>query len=412
MIRTQSYLDFVPQFVSQKMNGKLSYKIRIKSEYTRSDGTCALYLDISLDGDRKKPPLNISVPEKYFDKQKQRVKRGYKFSKDYNILIEKMLADINAIEVNYRLSGETMTLKKVMEDLNKPSLRVDFNIFATNYLEATKDSIKESTYRQQKGALSKIKRFRSPLFFSDIDEDFIDEFVGWLKTHEKNSDPTIQGTLKNFKKYLHAANKRGIQTKLDYSDITVKSMKGDFTFLTPDEVKSLYEFYSNKYINPTWKNILQRYLFSCFTGLRISDIEHITHDNVVGDTLVFTMAKTNKFIRIKLNNTAKSLIGKTTFFCGDYTREYINRELKLISKAVGIKKRVYYHSSRHTFATNYLISGGKVENLQKLLGHSEIKTTMIYVHTVQSVMNEEVRLMDSIIKSPTPNPFPNNPEKP
>src|SRR5690606_24744159 len=148
------------------------------------------------------------------------------------------------------------------------------------------------------------------------------------------------------------------------------SMKGDFTFLVPEEVKALFEYYNNKYINPTWKNILQRYLFSCFTGLRISDIENITMDNIIGDTLVFTMQKTNKFIRVKLNETAFNLLsGEEKLFKGDYTREYINRELKQIAKAVGIKKRLYYHSSRHTFATNYLISGGKVENLQKLLGH-------------------------------------------
>jgi len=380
------------------MNGKLNYKIRIKSEYERTDGTCALYLDIYLDADRKKLPLNISVPKKDFDKRKQRVKRGFKFANDYNILIEKILADLNAIEVNYRLSEELMTLEKVIEDLQKPSLRMDFNVFAENYLKSTKGVLKKSTYRQQMGALSKIKRFKDPLLFSQIDEALLQDLIVYLKTKCKNTDATINGTLKNFKKYLHAANKRGIQTKVNFTDVKVGSMKGDFTFLVPEEVKALFEYYNNKYINPTWKNILQRYLFSCFTGLRISDIENITMDNIIGDTLVFTMQKTNKFIRVKLNETAFNLLsGEEKLFKGDYTREYINRELKQIAKAVGIKKRLYYHSSRHTFATNYLISGGKVENLQKLLGHSEIKTTMVYVHTVETVINDEVKLMDKIL---------------
>ncbi|NKI28277.1 site-specific integrase [Arenibacter sp. 6A1] len=392
------YLDFVPQLVPQNMNGKLSYKIRIKSDYKRADGTCALYLAVYLDQKRKRLPLNISVPPKMFDKKAQRVKKAFKFSKDYNLLIEKLLADLNAIEVNYRLNGDVMTLEKVIEDLQQPSLRVNFNTFAENYLERTKNAIKHSTYRQQKGALSKIKKYKDPILFSEIDESFLTDFRNYLKNELKNVPSTIEGTIKNFKKYLHAANKRGIKTKLAFSDITVKAMTGNFTFLTPDEVKMMHEYYMSDFVNPTWKSILQQYLFSCFTGLRISDIENLTHENIIDDVLAFTMVKTNKFIRLQLNETAKGLIGHPKVFSGSYTREYINRELKKIASALGIKKRLYYHSSRHTFATNYLISGGSVENLQKILGHSEIKTTMVYVHIVQSMIDKEVKLMDSIIK--------------
>ncbi len=392
------YLDFVPQFVPQKMIGKLFYKIRIKSDYKRADGTCALYLAIYLDGKRKRIPLNVSVPPAVFDKKTQRIKKSFKFYKDYNLLIEKLLADLNAIEVNYRLNGEIMTLEKVVEDLQKPSLRINYNTFALNFLESTKESIKASTYKQQKSALAKIKRYKDPILFSDIDVDFLTNFRNYLKNTLKNASPTVEGTIKTFKKFLHAANKRGVQTRLDYTDITVKSMKGNFTFLDPSELKRLHDYYMSEFINPVWKNMLQRYLFSCFTGLRISDIETITPDNIIGDVLAFTMQKTDKFIRLKMNETAKALIGDPVLFNGNYTREYINRELKEIAKATGIRKRLYYHSSRHTFATNYLISGGKVENLQRILGHSEIKTTMVYVHTVQSLINKEVRLMDAIVK--------------
>lgn len=174
-------------------------------------------------------------------------------------------------------------------------------------------------------------------------------------------------------------------------------MKGDFTFLLPAEVKRLHEFYGSPFINSTWKNILQRYLFSCFTGLRISDLEGLEPDNFFEDTIVFTSQKTSKLQRIKLNETAKDLIQLPKIFNENYTREYINRELKEIAKACGIKKRLYFHSSRHTFATNYLISGGQLQNLQKLLGHSKIETTMVYAHVVDSLMDKEVGYLDGIV---------------
>jgi site-specific recombinase XerD len=67
-------------------------------------------------------------------------------------------------------------------------------------------------------------------------------------------------------------------------------------------------------------------------------------------------------------------------------------------KACKINKNVSFHISRHTFATNYLLSGGNVVNLQKLMGHSKIEETMIYVHIVESLQEKEIMSMDEILE--------------
>lgn len=397
-----NYNDFFPQTFPQNMNGKINYKIRIKKDHTRADGTNALYLYIYYNGDQKKVRLNISVPLSFFNEKKQRIKANYKYGRDYNLLIEKKLAELNTIEVNYRLNDENITLQKVLDDLNNPSLRISYLIFAKSVLDyqLKENIIKKSTYRQQNAFIEKMKRFETEILFSDINEDFINRLRAYLKSIG-NQKPTIEGTLKNFKKYLHFANKKGIKTELVYSDIKIGSMKGDFTFLLPQEVNQLHQFYNSPFINSTWKNILQRYLFSCFTGLRISDIERITADNFIGDHLVWQAVKGGKMNRILLNQTAKDLIELPHIFNGVYSREHINRELKSIAKVCGIKKRLYYHSSRHTFGTNYLIAGGSINNLKKAMGHSKIETTMIYAHAVESIMNTEIGLMDGLIKKPS-----------
>ncbi|WP_282080859.1 site-specific integrase [Aquimarina algiphila] len=388
---------FVPQFDPQKMNGKLTYKVIIKSDYVRNDGTCALYLQIYLNK-RKRIPLYISVKPEEFDRKKQRIIKRCKYYKDYNLIIEKKLADINKIEVNYRLNNQSLTLDRLLEELEQPSLRVDYLAFAKRILESQKDVLKESTYKQQKGALSKIEKFKSPLYFYDINEQFLIDFRSWMKNKEKNKPATIEGTIKNFKKYLHVANKKGINTELKFDDISVKKMTGDRLFLLPNELKLLVDYRNSQFVKDSHKNILSRFLFSCFTGIRISDIENITEENFIGDHLVFTMQKTSKFIRIKLNNYAKQMVNFPKLWDGEYTREHINRELKTIANQLGIKKRLYFHSSRHTFATNFLISGGRIENLQKLLGHSEIKETMIYVHIVERITDDQIDLMNDLFK--------------
>lgn len=392
--------EIFPQIFPQKMSGKLTYRIRIKKEHTRVDGTNALYLYMYCNGKSKKIPLDVSVPKSFFDSKTQRIKKSYKYASDYNLLIEKILANLNRIEVNFRLNNEAITVDKVMEELKKPTIRICYNAFSEQYLENEnkKQIIMKSTYRQQKSTLRKIKEYKDPLLFGDIDIDFVKEFKSHLKNNLKNKPSTIAGTMKNFKKFITAAQEKGIRTNIEANQIKVGGMKGEFTFLLPKEVVSLYKFYESPFINSTWKNILQRYLFSCFTGLRISDIEQISEDNFIEDVLVFNAKKTNKLNRIKLNKSAQSLIDLPKIFHGTYTREHINRELKAIAKACNIKKRLYFHSSRHTFATNYLISGGQVQNLQKLLGHSKIETTMVYVHTVERLKDEEIVKMDDILE--------------
>ena len=392
--------DFVPQNVPQNMNGKLSFKICIKKDHTRRDGTNSLYIDIYYLRKRKRLSLDIAVPVKFFDTKRQRIKSGYKYAKDYNLIIEKTLGVLNKIEVNYRLNDEIVTLDKVVEDYMNPSIRINFNSFSKHLLDyqIKENIIAKSTYRQQNTFIEKIKGFQDPIPFSDINEDFVSRFRVYLKNTLKNKPTTIESTLKNFKKYLHAANSKGIRTELHYTQISIGSMTGDFTFLLPVEIKRLLTYYHNEFINEAWKAIQQRYLFSCYTGLRISDIELITEDNFVENTLVFTANKTGKLQKIKLNSTAKSLINLPEVFKGNFTREHINRELKHIAKACGINKRLSFHSSRHTFATNYLIAGGQIQNLQKLLGHSKIETTMVYAHTVESLQNKEIELMDGLFE--------------
>ncbi|WP_299431628.1 site-specific integrase [uncultured Aquimarina sp.] len=396
MIVTQNFGLHAPQYAPMISKGKLTHKIIIKKDQVKKNGTCAIYLQMFLNGNRKRISLQLYVPVAHFDGKKQRVSKKNPYYVDYNLIIERKLAAINEIEINYRFRNEVLTIEKLTEELNNPNIRLDFLVYAGKILEEQKGSLEYSTYKQQKGVLAKLKKFRSSIYFYDINEQFEKDLRFWMKKKEKNKPATVESTMKTFKKYLHHANKQGIVTELKFSDIKVSKMTGDRTFLTPEELVLLVKYHDSEFIKEAHKNILSRYLFSCFTGLRISDIERLTEDNFNGDQLTFTANKTSKFQRIRLNNTAHKFYNLPNIFKGEYTREHINRELKKIAIQLGIKKRLYFHSSRHTFATIYLMKGGRVEVLQKILGHSEIKETMIYVHIVKSVENEQIMLMDGI----------------
>ena len=62
----------------------------------------------------------------------------------------------------------------------------------------------------------------------------------------------------------------------------------------------------------------------------------------------------------------------------------IQRAVKSAAFKAGIPKRVSPHTLRHTFATHLLQANYDIRQIQQMLGHSDIRTTMIYTHTIKS----------------------------
>jgi len=149
----------------------------------------------------------------------------------------------------------------------------------------------------------------------------------------------------------------------------------------------------------------------CFTGIRISDLKTITCDNIVGDKLIFFPVKTRNIkrtpVRIPLNSFAKHLIAdegnKTGPLFNCLSEAQMNLKIKDIVRGDKIYKDLTLHCARHTFATIWLNKTKDVVALQKLLGHGDIKQTMIYVHITDGMVANEMKNFDeSLFKAKTP----------
>jgi integrase len=142
-------------------------------------------------------------------------------------------------------------------------------------------------------------------------------------------------------------------------------------------------------------------MHSCFvwlTGLRWSDIAHLTWEEVKGNDvdgwyLHFKQRKTKLYHVLPITPQAKELLGERIEL-----NRVIFKDLKYSSKisielgrwaiAAGVAKRITFHSARHTYATLLLSLGADIYTVSKLLGHKHVLSTERYVHITEKLKQE------------------------
>lgn len=389
----QDYI-FDTNFDTKKIHVAINTSFTLRS-YLNKDKTSAVYLNITSRGLRERINLEVNVDPKKWNKNKQRVNPSSQQDRDLNLFLDNIDAKVTGIKVVYRLSQKLLSPSILKKELFEGMPRVNFVSFMETALKKEKKELKPGTYRRYLSVLNKLKDFRSEIYFSEIDHHFFADFRKHLMD-KNNMRTTINSNIIVIKKYLRLAQKFGIKLKIEVDDVQGGKTSGNRTSLNIPELKKIAGYYFSDYINESNKLILGYFLFSCMTGLRISDVYELTRDSLSTE-VEFTSIKTGKDQIIALNNKAVEVIeANEDLFVKFPVPEVMNRKLKTIATTLGIKKKISFHVARHTFATNFLRMGGQVTKLQVLLGHSKIETTMIYVHILAAEANEEVFLLDKI----------------
>ncbi len=103
-------------------------------------------------------------------------------------------------------------------------------------------------------------------------------------------------------------------------------------------------------------------------------------------------------VKIPLTKKARELIPKALFkdqlVFKVQVNQSTNRHLKKIMETAKINKHISYHCSRHTFATLSGENGIPIQVVSKILGHTNIRTTMIYMKFQLSLLTKEMKKWD------------------
>ncbi|CAI9673196.1 site-specific integrase [Elizabethkingia anophelis] len=391
MIGTYQYLS---GFHKQQPNMyAMKYSFFLKKDHKNREGKYPLYLNLYIHEQRKRIPVELFLFPKEWDDKKKFIATSCESYQDYKLILEDIKSNINKIEIQFRLSREVLTVEKCAELLRRPDLSIDFISFMQYELDLKRSA--ENTKKNHRSVIKKLREYRKSILFSEVNDKWILKFRKYLGTKKENQEVTIDNNIKILKHYIKLAKKRGLVINVDLDDIIIKQHRSHRTNLTLAEVEKMKSYYYSPFIKPAHFATLGYFLFNCMTGQRIEDLLKMERHQLNDTFFNFWNQKSKKSQILMTNTTCKNILEKDPkLFIDKITAKTINETIKDICILLGIKKHVTCHVARHTFATNYLRKGGKVEDLQVLLGHSEIDTTMIYVHIVEGDVVKSMTLLD------------------
>ena len=378
----------------------LKEPVRIREKELK-DGNKSLYLDIYMNGNRKKEGLKLYIVPEVSAAAKLQNKNTWKLAEQ--IKAQRIL-DIQKVGM-----VDWEKVKKINTTL------IDW---VDKYID-DKEGLSESSIRSKRNLKSRIVEYlnyikQENLPLNKVDKDFAKGFVTFLKTCTYNEGKkTLSATtqrifINRFGTIMENAIREGIVSVNPFRLLDKKEkpqkQNAEKEFLTIDELKKVIA-------TPCRYPIVKKaFLFSCFTGLRWSDVitlepKHI-HDAVDSKTQYIEkkQVKTKQDVVVPLCTDAlkwmpKPEAGKTIFHELQITSTTVEVILKEWMIEAGVKKHITYHCSRHTAATMWLTLGANLYVVSKLLGHRSIKVTEVYARIIDQTKIQTMNLVNDMFNA-------------
>lgn len=402
-----------------------SIKLILRTHQEDQTGHCPLYIRVIKDRKAKFISVGLKLKESEWDDVKQRVKKNHPNSARMNASIAQKIADAEAQVADLERKVKTVSVKK-LKDAIKGKEVPNFFEYAYKRCEKIKGSVSVGTYKNYKLYLKKFENYvgSSDVFFDDITVSLLMDYMAYMSNELGNGHTTQRYSIMILAIMFKEAIKEDIIPEYMYpfSKLTLKKNTAPRTFLKKEQIAQLVDY-------PVKEDSLAQlakdmFLFSIYAGgLRFGDVVELQYKHFIAEeskikkTINKTVNRTKAEHQFKIGKVALDILEKYKKENADPSdfifpiikhkeqylknREYrqtikenatgsTNFQLNRIGKALKFDFSLSFHLSRHTFATNALNNGMRIEHVSKLMGHQDIRTTQIYAKILGEELDKAV----------------------
>lgn len=387
----------------------------IRESRVRKDGTTSIEVVLTVNGERCSFSTGKKVKVISWDKNKQLVKGKDEEATSLNNYLKSVKAKLYEKEAELLDRGFVITAQLLydayfdkVECLKERSLLSVLEEHNAERKAMVGKTVAPATYWVFEYTARLLKEFilqkygREDLYLRELNLSFIQGFHSFLLGEKKMGQNSSTKHLKFLKKLLNLAVSNSYISYNPVNAYKVEREPVEIDFLDEEELRKVINFDTPI---PRFERAKDMFLFGCFTGLSYIDIktltpEHFEKDGTGRIWIKKRRVKTGVLSRIPLLPIAKLILDK--YKGGDRLLPIqdpadINKYLKDIAILCNIKKRITFHTSRHTFASTVTLANNiSLEVVSKMLGHTNTRMTTHYAKLIDRCIGEQMdKLMDT-----------------
>lgn len=334
-----------------------------RKKQLNSEGKALVQVEAYLNKQKKYFSTKVYVKPFQWDAKRKAVKNHPNMD-SLNQYLANFIAELEQLELEIVHTGKEFSLNDLKE---KPEAgQTSFSLFMKN--EITQSNLKPSTLKNHFSTLQVLSSFKTDVSFNDLSFNFLCDLEHYMLVNKYHRN-TIAKHMKHLKRYINLAINKDLFDlhRYPFRKYKIKYMESKRTHLTPEELGQLESL--NLKGRRTLQRTLDMFLFSCYTGLRFSDIVSITRENflIIDDKvwLIYSSIKTDVNVRLPLfllfDGKSLPIYERyknnpwTLFDMPASSNSNVNKQLRRICKMANIDKKVSFHTARHTNATLLLM---------------------------------------------------------
>lgn len=400
---------------------KISILFFLKKNKTLKSGESPICMRITINKERFEMNIQKSISPQYWNQKKEYCVPCAPDSIELNKYISEIRSNVFHLYDQLSKDGREVTLqilkkdflkerevqeKYLIETLHEHNIKchellgIDYTYSTINRYELCARYITE-LLRKQKGV--------NDILLKDVSGSFIRDFMHYLKTEKRHKGNTVVRYMKCLKKITNRAIADGVITTDPFASVKLKSQKIEREFLTPDELKRIV---NHSFSIPRLQLVKDIFSFCCYTGLSFIDVQTLKPSDLIkdhqGNLWVYKKRqKTKNVCTIPLLKIPLALLNKYQYepsclkknVCFPVpSNQKINSYLKEIADFCGINKNITSHTARRTFASVVTLANDvPIEMVAKILGHSDLRMTMLYTHVFDQNIYDRIMAIDNKI---------------